>query len=427
MENRPTAPQGLLFRNYFSPAAESLPSRTLKHGECQTPSGQKCTICVASRINYDDEYKIRNNALQRYWSAQGFPQPLQPLVASPLGRNYRVVTKRKVFLSNGKVQLGLIGVDEETPGTHPMPVAQCMIEPPAHADIYRCVQEYLNRKECSDIAEAMNYTIVKGNYSEHMVIFNLASFDTNTRQFINRVSKHLTKAVHGVVGVFTYVDEKRSRFYLPQRQKNRKLQFQKIYGKDAIFHRAGTQKLFYSPLSFSQTNLSVVEKLLEEAEALLEPNGNDQIFDLYCGYGLFSLSMAKRAKNATGVELSADSIRDAKKNMERLQIKNCRYIECDINEESLERIFSSHTKITKVILDPPRNGTRPGVLEIIAAKRVQRVLHIFCNIELMPKELERWKDAGYRIARAVPFDLFPGTSEVEMLVLLEQQEKASVE
>ena len=153
----------------------------------------------------------------------------------------------------------------------------------------------------------------------------------------------------------------------------------------------------------------------------MELNGSDQVFDLYCGYGLFSLSVADKIRNVTGVELSGDSIRDAKRNAERMHIENCKFIEGDIDEEGLERIFSSHSKITKVILDPPRNGTKPGVIEIIAAKKIERVLHIFCNIELMPAELERWNSGGYKIARAIPFDMFPGTGEVEMMVALERQ------
>jgi tRNA/tmRNA/rRNA uracil-C5-methylase (TrmA/RlmC/RlmD family) len=158
---------------------------------------------------------------------------------------------------------------------------------------------------------------------------------------------------------------------------------------------------------------------------MLELSGGDQVLDLYCGYGLFSLSVADKIRNVTGVELSGDSIRDAKKNAERMHIENCKYIEGDIDEGCLERIFSSHSKITKVILDPPRNGTKPGVIEIIAAKKIERVLHIFCNIELMPAELTRWSDCGYEITKSVPFDMFPGTSEIEVMVVLEKMQTHS--
>ena len=213
-----------LFNKYLSDAAESLPQRPLRHGECQTAAGKKCTLCLGHRINYDDELRIKNTALQEYWKVQQHPQPLQPLIPSPFGRNYRIVTKRRVFSFNDKLQLGLIGTNDEAVGIHPLQVQQCMIEPSAHSDIYRCVQDYLSRKEFREVAEEINYVVVKGNYEEFTVIFNVASMNSSSRQFINHLSKHLTKTVNGVIGVFTYIDEKRSRFYLPQRQKNQKLQ-----------------------------------------------------------------------------------------------------------------------------------------------------------------------------------------------------------
>ena len=167
----------------------------MKRGECQDLSGKKCTLCAAHKIDYDIDYKIKNDALQEFWKMHGFDAILDPLIASPLGRNYRVVTKRKAFSSNGNVQLGLIGTEEESAGMNPVQVDQCMIEPEKHSEIYRCVQAYLNKREFKEAAETVNYVIVKGNYSEFTVIFNLAAFDSSMRQFVNRLSKHLTAAV----------------------------------------------------------------------------------------------------------------------------------------------------------------------------------------------------------------------------------------
>ena len=408
------------FDELLSKALSPLPQRQLKRGECQDFSGKKCTLCAAHKINYDIDYKIKNAVLQEFWKMRGFDTILDPLIVSPLGRNYRVVTKRKAFSSNGNVQLGLIGTEEEPAGVNPVEVGQCMIEPEKHSEIYRCVQAYLTRRESKEAAEAVNYVIIKGNYSEFTVIFNLAAFDSSMRQFVNRLSKHLTAAVKEVIGVFVIVDEKRSRYYMPQHQKNQRFPLQKIFGKVEIFQRIGQKKFLFSPLSFSQTNLSIVESFVKTIKELLELNVQDRLLDLYCGYGLFSLSVSDSIKNATGIDLSGDSVRDAKKNAERLEISNCRFIESDIDEDTLERFFSSQNTTGKVILDPPRNGTKPGVIEIIAAKKTQRVLHIFCNIDLMPVELERWRNAGYKIRRAVPFDMFPGTSEVEIMVSLEK-------
>ncbi len=353
-----------------------------------------------------------------FWKAAGLGVPLEPIVASPFGRNYRVVTKRKVFVTSGKAQLGLIGIDEDGAGLTPVAVDRCVIEPEGHAKIYRLVQTQLEKREFEDFGELMNYVVIKGNYEEYTVILNLAAFTPAIRQHVNRLSKQLTKEIKSIIGIFIIVDERRSNYYLPQRQEGHKLQYQKIFGKGEIFQEIAGKKFLFSPLSFSQTNLSMMEVFVATMKALLNLDSTDHLLDLYSGYGIFSLGLAGTVRKATGIEISHDAVHDAAANARRQSATNCSYISSDINADSLERIFSSQRGITAVILDPPRNGTKPDVIEIIAAKNVRRALHIFCNIELLPAEIKRWTESGYSIAKTIPFDMFPGTSEVEVMVLL---------
>ena len=74
-----------------------------------------------------------------------------------------------------------------------------------------------------------------------------------------------------------------------------------------------------------------------------------------------------------------------------------------------------------VILDPPRQGTAPGVVSHVAARRPHAVLHIFCGIESIPGALTDWQNGGYVVAGCTPLDMFPGTPNLETLVLLHPQ------
>jgi len=380
-----------------------------------------CSICAARTTEYIPEHKAKSAALQKFWKAAGLASPLDPLVASPLGRNYRVVTKRKVFVSSGRTQLALIGIDEEGAGLSPVAVDRCVIEPEGHASIYRLVQAQLEKREYQEFGQLMNYVVIKGSYEEFTVILNLAAFNPAIRQHVNRLSKQLTREIKSIIGIFIVVDERRSNYYMPQRQEGRKLQYQKIFGKGDIFQKIAGKKFLFSPLSFSQTNLSMMEVFVAAISDSLKLNSSDHLLDLYSGYGIFSLSLAGKVRKATGIEISYDAVHDAAENARRQSAANCTYIASDINADSLERVFSSQRGISAVILDPPRNGTKPDVIEIIAAKNVSRAVHIFCNIELLPAELQRWSESGYSIAKAIPFDMFPGTSEVEVMVLLEKR------
>jgi 23S rRNA (uracil1939-C5)-methyltransferase len=127
-------------------------------------------------------------------------------------------------------------------------------------------------------------------------------------------------------------------------------------------------------------------------------------------------------QRVVGVEISAASIESAIANARRNGVSNVRFIRNDITPSSLSSIMRLISPSDLVLLDPPRGGTGEGVIEYIAAKRPGEVLHIFCNVDLIPAEIARWRASGYRLSRALPFDMFPGTSVIEVMGLLRHKD-----
>ncbi len=412
------------FSELLRTEASQLPLRQLRNNECRSPQGKRCELCSASRLDYETECTVKANALRQYWKSEKLPGVPAPLVPSPSGRYYRTVSKRKIFVSKGRFTLGLLGLDETRSNTFGVEIGECVIEPKAHASVYTAVSAYIAKSEHSDIAELLTYVIVKGSQKEYTVIFNTASYSPGERQLFTSFSKYLTKHVPSVVSVFVFVDAERSKYYLSgnaQAQKKRQLVLHKLFGNAELFHAVGPKKFLYSPLSFSQTNHSILEQFTAKAGEMLQLGKKDHLYDLYCGYGLFSLCLADKVASVTGVEQSRDSITDAAANAKRQRAAQTRFIASDITDEALPRFMKHHGEGLKVLLDPPRGGTKPGVIEALAEYRPERVVHIFCNIELAGAELKRWDEAGYAVADAVPFDMFPGTDDVELMVSLVQK------
>jgi tRNA/tmRNA/rRNA uracil-C5-methylase (TrmA/RlmC/RlmD family) len=398
-----------------------LPLRQLRNNECRTPEGKRCELCCASRIEYEVECTVKSNALRLYWQSGGFPGTLAPMVRSPKGRNYRTVSKRKIFFHKPKYTLGLLGMDESRSNSFGIEIGECVIEPKEHASVYAAVSAYIAKHEHVDIAELLTYVIVKGSQKEFTVILNTASYSPHERQMFTSFSKYLTKHVPSIVGIFVFVDAERSKYYLSGNaaaQKKRQLVLHKLFGNSALFHSVGQKKFLYSPLSFSQTNHALLEEFTSKAGTMLQLGKKDHFYDLYCGYGLFSLCLSEAVQSVTGVEMSRDSINDATANAKRQHAPQTRFIASDISDEALPRFMKHHGEGLKVLLDPPRNGTKPGVIETIAEHQPERAVHIFCNIDILGDELKRWDDSGYTVAEAVPFDMFPGTDDVEIMVSL---------
>jgi tRNA/tmRNA/rRNA uracil-C5-methylase (TrmA/RlmC/RlmD family) len=369
-------------------------------------------------VEYPAEARARDAALRDFWEKLELDAPLAPLVLSPLGRGYRTVSKRKAFLLKDETRLGLI--DPGGGDAHrPVDVMACRVEPDSHAAVYARLRESILSPAARLLAPALRYVIVKGNYSELVVILSVTRMDGPIVSAANTLSKGLTSACPDVRGVMLYEDRSDGRYYLGTRSPASRGNVRKIYGETEIYQKFGGKGFLFPPLAFSQGNASLVDGLIAEAGRMLALSSGDDLYDLYSGYGLFTLTLGERARRGTGIERTPESIEAATRNAKRLGVTNTQFFRSDITGTTLPRLLSHVRSRDAMLLDPPRGGTAPGVIECVAARRPGRVVHMFCTIDIMPAEISRWKTAGYQPVRGVPFDMFPGTDETEVMVLFE--------
>lgn len=397
-------------------ARKRIRPRSLENGECQSLRGSRCTLCHAVEWTYADEIRSKNDAIRAFWGERYSPDALSSIVPSPLGRNYRTVSKRRAFHAKREVMLGLISPSEDRQ-YKPFEVVRCAIEPVEHASIYETIQGLLKKPYAQPLAESIRYIIIKGNYTEHTLIVSAAHVDAATVRAMNTLSKSLTRSHTGIAGVFLYEDKSNGRYYLPA---SRQQAIRRVYGNDRIFQRICGRSFLYPPLAFSQINLSMTDHFVANAAALLDMTPQTRLIDLYCGYGLFAICLSAKVHSAIGMDVSADSIDAAIANARRNGVTNTKFLRGDITINTLPRVLRTPDDHKVVLLDPPRNGTGQGVIEYVAAAMPRQVLHIFCNINIMPAELNRWTENGFRITKVVPLDMFPGTSTIETMVLLER-------
>ena len=390
--------------------------RILPQGECQSPAAARCTLCHAVDLDYASEVTAKNESLRLFLEKHVSPQIISPLTPSPLGRWYRTVTKRRVFQYHGATRLGLIAPAGE--GSYkPFTVVKCAIEPASHAPIFQHVQGILDKPSSQPLAEVLSYVIIKGSYTEFTLILNVRRISSTVVNATNTLSKSLTRRFKEIVAVFLYEDTSDRRYYLgsPDRRTSG---FRRIFGNKEVYQRICGRSFLYSPLSFSQVNMSMADQFVVTAGELLELDKSMTVFDLYSGYGLFALCFSEKVSSVIGVEIASESVASAIANAKRQRVTNARFIRSNITVESVSRLVAPLQPQDVVLLDPPRSGTLEGVIESIAAHKPARVLHIFCNIDIMPAELKRWDKARYTASRVIPFDMFPGTSSMETMVLL---------
>ncbi|MCZ7556961.1 MAG: hypothetical protein M5R41_11235 [Bacteroidia bacterium] len=389
----------------------------LPPGSCVTPDGRRCRLCHAPSMEYAKELKVKDTAFRRFWASFASENVVDRLRPSPSGRGYRVVTKRKVHVTRAGFSMGLI----DPVGRKLLDVDSCAIEPASHAALYARIAALLRHRAANPLVAALQYVILKGNYETTAVIFNLSEISQHAVKAANTVSKLLTREFPSVQGVFLFEDDSGDRYYMGGNTAAAAA-FRRLYGEREISLRMDDLRLVYDVQAFSQVNLSVMPTLLATAREMLGQRGAS-LFDLYSGYGLFSIGLASGYSVVRGLEVSQQAVASAMNNARRLKLSHVRFNRSDISPESLIRTLPMLGPDDAVVMDPPRNGAADGVIEAVADRGPGRILHVFCNTERLKPDIAAWARCGYAVRRAIPVDNFPGTDHLEVLLLLTPEQR----
>jgi 23S rRNA (uracil1939-C5)-methyltransferase len=179
-------------------------------------------------------------------------------------------------------------------------------------------------------------------------------------------------------------------------------------------------RLDFGPTDFVQVNGAINQAMVARAIELLEVGPADRVLDLYCGLGNFTLPLARRAAAVVGVEGEAGLIGRARANASRNGIENATFHVADLSVEPDKTIPWLRGGYDKVLLDPPRVGARE-VLSAVAHIAPQRVVYISCHTGSLARDLGLLiHEHGFRLRAAGVLDMFPHTTHVESMAVLER-------
>ena len=156
--------------------------------------------------------------------------------------------------------------------------------------------------------------------------------------------------------------------------------------------------------------------------------GDETVWDLYCGIGTISLFLAQKAKKLYGVEIVPQAIEDAKNNAKINGIENAAfyvgkaeevlpgyYRECE-RENRGER-----GRADVIVVDPPRKGCEETLLETMVEMGPGKIVYVSCDSATLARDLKYLSEGGYEVERVRAVDQFPMTVHVETVVLLERK------
>ncbi|MNL01598.1 23S rRNA (uracil-C(5))-methyltransferase RlmCD [compost metagenome] len=190
-----------------------------------------------------------------------------------------------------------------------------------------------------------------------------------------------------------------------------------LWGRDVIYDYIGDVQFAISARSFYQVNPVQTEVLYGKTVEYAGLTGKETVIDAYCGIGTISLFLAQHADQVYGVEIVKEAIEDARINADLNGMRNVKF-EVGASEVVIPRWKEQGIEADVIVVDPPRKGCDPQLLDTILAMKPERVVYVSCNPSTLARDLRVLEDGGYRTVEVQPVDMFPHTTHVENVALL---------
>jgi 23S rRNA (uracil1939-C5)-methyltransferase len=232
----------------------------------------------------------------------------------------------------------------------------------------------------------------------------------NELKFIQECSEFLSKKYKRISGVIHAVNDKISPVAIGEPEL--------IFGKDHLIENILDVEFKISPFSFFQTNSFQLDNFIGKIIEYAELNGNQTVWDLYCGTGSITIPAASKCKKIIGFEIVESSINDARMNADKNGLENVEFFSTDLHDKNIPELLQKLEKPDVLIVDPPRAGLHKNLIHHINNIKAPKLVYVSCNPATQARDLEILKE-NYNLIEVQPFDMFPQTYHIESIAKLE--------
>ncbi|MFZ1156099.1 MAG: 23S rRNA (uracil(1939)-C(5))-methyltransferase RlmD [Solirubrobacteraceae bacterium] len=192
-----------------------------------------------------------------------------------------------------------------------------------------------------------------------------------------------------------------------------------VWGDAELSERLGELDLRISSEAFFQTNTEMAELLYGIVADYAALEGWERVYDLYCGLGTIALTLAPKAGELWGIEIVEQAVVDAIAAAKRNDVTSAHFFAGDARL-ALPELIERAGKPDVVVVDPPRAGLSQKVVRRIIDASPKRIVYVSCNPTTLAPNAAQLVEAGWRLVKVRPVDMFPQTPHIECVALLER-------
>jgi 23S rRNA (uracil1939-C5)-methyltransferase len=191
-----------------------------------------------------------------------------------------------------------------------------------------------------------------------------------------------------------------------------------LTGTDTVTFLVEGLRFSVSQGAFFQVNSPVSPAFFRTIFTELDARPKDAVLDLYSGVGVTALLAAKHCRMVKGIDISPAAISAARNNAATNRIENSRFLEAPVGR--LPKILA-RSPVDLVLLDPPRAGVEQAALYAISGAKPRRIVYVSCDPATLARDARQLARTGYRLAKAIPVEMFPDTPHVETIARFERK------
>ncbi|AFH50671.1 SAM-dependent methyltransferase [Ignavibacterium album JCM 16511] len=253
--------------------------------------------------------------------------------------------------------------------------------------------------------------VIRQSYYTKDLMVNLVTSEEDD-ELLKNYSENLIEYFPAVTTIVNNISKKLSAVAVGDYEKV-------FFGTGFIYDKIGEYTFRISANSFFQTNTRQAEKLYQTALEYADLKGNEVVYDLYSGAGTIAIYISQKAKEVFAFESVQSAVEDAKVNAELNNISNVEFITTDLYKSFLPIIHKKNFPVPEVmIIDPPRSGMHQNTVEDVIQLSPKRIVYVSCNPATQVRDIKMFVDAGYKLLKIRPVDMFPQTYHIENVALL---------
>ena len=374
---------------------------------------KRCGGCNLRHIDYEETLNMKQNMVQNLVN-KTLKTKIEVNKTWGMGNPYNYRNKLQYPVGIDKNGEPILGVFANR--SHEIiPVSDCMIQHKKANQIAKYIIDVIKKYKLSIYNEEtqeglLRHIVIKTGFrsNQFMVIFVI---NGDFLPFAKDIAQDLKGACHGIESIIVNINKKNTNVILGDKNIN-------ILGNGYIRDNLGEYYFRISALSFYQVNPVQAEALYNIAIENAGITKKDIVFDLYCGIGTISLFASEYAKKVYSIEIVEQAIEDAKWNAEFNKVQNTEFIAGDAEKVLTDLIENKKIIPDVVIVDPPRRGLDNTTINNILKIKPKKVVYISCNPATLMRDLSLLEEK-YKIKMMQPVDMFPWTSHVECVAVLE--------